>query len=284
MPARLALSVIGDDVGPTITEMLSFCAENNVSRLDMRAVEGRSLLGMTLQEVDGIGRQLRSAGITVPTFVSPLLRWPAPGKTPTGGIDGVFDPAICPAEDPLAHAFDVATVLGASRIRVFTFLRYPGFKPDDLLHTMGKLVDLAGRHASTVEVGNEPGCNIGSLAELRTYFSTWDEPLPWLRPLVDIGNSWSTGQPPSDDDFETLGPMVDVIHLKDPDFGADRTEPMGDGKVPWARELKRLLAHVTVPEVVATMATDSPHDRRNAAARSVAALRRIAEEIGVEIV
>ena len=285
MPARLALAVIGDEIGPSVTEMFSFCDENDVRRLDMRTVDGRNLLGMTLDEVDAIGRQLKTAGISVPTFVSPVLKWAAPGKAPAGGkVDFAFDPSTCPADDPLAHAFDVATVLGASKIRVFTYLRYPGFKPDDLLAPMGRLVDLAERHDTTVEIENEPVCNIGSMPELTGYFASLGEPSPWLRPLVDIGNSWSMGQPPSDDDFATLAPMVDLIHLKDRDFDARRTVPLGDGKVPWARELKRLLAHVTAPEVVASMETHCPQDGRNATAKSVAALRRIAGEIGVEIV
>jgi sugar phosphate isomerase/epimerase len=285
MPARLALAVIGDEIGPSVTEMLSFCDENKVRRLDMRTVDGRNLLGMTLDEVDAIGRQLKTAGISVPTFVSPVLKWAAPGKAPAGGkVDFAFDPSTCPTDDPVAHAFDVATVLGASKIRVFTYLRYPGFKPDDLLALMGRLVDLAERHDTAVEIENEPVCNIGSMPELTGYFASLGEPSPWLRPLVDIGNSWSMGQPPSDDDFETLGPMVDLIHLKDRDFEAKRTVPLGDGKVPWARELTRLLAHVTAPEVVASMETHCPQDGRNATAKSVAALRRIAGEIGVEIV
>ena len=285
MPTRLALAVIGDEIGPSLPEMVSFCAENDVRRLDMRTVDGRNLLGMTLEEVDAIGRQLRAAGLTVPTFVSPVLKWAAPGKAPTDGkVDFAFDPTTCPAENPLAYAFDVATVLGATKIRVFSFLRYPGFKSVDLDAAMYRLVDLADRHDVTVEVENEPVCNIGSVGELTGYFASLIEPSSRLRPLVDIGNSWIIGQPPSDDDFETLGPMVDLIHLKDRDFEAKRTVPLGDGQVPWARELERLLAHVVEPEVVASMETHCPHDGRNATAKSVAALRRIAGEIGVEVV
>jgi sugar phosphate isomerase/epimerase len=284
MPTRLALAVIGDEIGPSLPEMLSFCAENDVRRLDMRTIDGRNLLGMTLDEVDAIGRRLRDAGIAVPTFVSPVLKWLAPGKAPPGGkVDFAFDPATCPTEDPLAHAFDVATVLGASKMRVFSFLRYPGFAPDDLVAPMSRLVDLAERTDVTVEIENEPVCNIGSLGELAGYFESLMEPSPWLRPLVDIGNSWSMGQPPSDDDIATLGPMVNLIHLKDRDFDAKRTVPLGDGKVPWAKELTRLLAHVTAPEVVASLETHCPQDGRHATARSVAALRRIAGEIGVEV-
>ncbi|CAN5722065.1 hypothetical protein BH10PSE6_BH10PSE6_59800 [soil metagenome] len=282
---RLALAVIGDEIGPSLAEMLSFCTENDVRRLDMRTVDGRNLLGMTLGEVAAIARQLKAAGITVPTFVSPVLKWPAPGKALAGGkVDFAFDPSTCPTDDPLAHAFEVAAALGASKIRVFSFLRYPGFKPQDLTAPVGRLIDLAERFDVTVEMENEPVCNIGSIAELADYFASLVEPSPYLRPLVDIGNSWSMGQPPTDGQIATLAPMVDLIHLKDRDFEARRTVPLGDGRVPWAQELKRLLRDVSAPEVVASMETHCPQDGRNATARSVAALRRIADEIGVEIV
>lgn len=285
MPTRLALAVIGDEIGPSLPEMLSFCAENDVRRLDMRTVDGRNLLGMTLDEVNAIARPLKDAGITVPTFVSPVLKWPAPGKAPAGGkVDFAFDPATCPNEDPLAHAFDVAMVLGATKMRVFSFLRYPGYTPGDLARPIDRLVDLAERFDITVEMENEPVCNIGSLADLTDYFSSLDGRSPYLRPLVDIGNSWSMGQPPTDEQIATLGPMVDLIHLKDRDLAAKRTVPLGDGGVPWAKELKRLLDHVAAPEVVASMETHCPQDGRNATARSVAALRRIAGEIGVQLV
>lgn len=282
---RLALAAIGDEIGPSLPEMLSFSDENDVRRLDMRTVDGRNLMGITLEEVAAIARQLKAAGITVPTFVSPVLKWPAPGKAPAGGkVDFAFDPATCPSSDPLAHAFAVAEALGAPRIRVFSHLRYPGFLADDLIPPMRRLFDLAHDFDITIEVENEPVCNIGSIAELAAYFATLPVPSPYLRPLVDIGNSWSIGQPPTDEQIASLAPMVDLIHLKDRDFGARRTVPLGDGQVPWIMELKRLLGGVTAPEVVASLETHCPQDGRNATARSVAALRRIADEIGVEIV
>jgi sugar phosphate isomerase/epimerase len=282
---RLALAVIGDEIGPSLAEMLSFCSENDVRRLDMRTVDGRNLMGMTVDEVDAIARPLKAAGITVPTFVSPVLKWPAPGKAPAGGkVDFAFDPASCPTDDPLAHAFDVAVTLGATKIRVFSFLRYPGFKPEDLAAPIERMIDLAERFDIAVEMENEPVCNIGSVAELAGYFAALVEPSPYLRPLVDIGNSWSIGKPPTDDEIAALAPRVDLIHLKDRDFAARRTVPVGDGGIPWAKELKRLLGGVRASEVVASMETHCPQDGRHATAKSVAALRRIADEIGVEIV
>lgn len=282
---RLALAVIGDEIGPSLAEMISFCAEHNVSRLDMRTVDGRNLLGMTLDEVAAIDTTLRGAGIKVPTFVSPVLKWPMPGKAAAGGkVDFAFDPAICPVPDAVAHAFDVATVLGATRIRVFSHLRHPGFAAGDLDDQLYRLMDLAERHDIFVEMENEPVCNIGSIAELAAFFAALPEEYLRLKPLVDIANSWSMGAPPGDADIAALAPLVDAIHLKDRDGAANKTVPLGDGDVPWASELQRLLAGVESAEVLASLETHCPHDGRNATARSVAALRRIAGEIGVEIV
>ena len=282
---RLALAVIGDEIGPSLFEMISFCAENDVRRLDMRTVEGKNLLGMTLDEVGTIANSLRAANISVPTFVSPVLKWPAAGKAAADAkVDFAFDPALCPTGDPLAYAFDVAAVLGATKLRVFSHLRYPGYKPADLAAAVDRLMDLAQQADVAVEMENEPVCNIGSVSELAQFFAHFSDAPGHLRPLVDIGNSWNIGKPPTDDEIAALAPRVDLIHLKDRDFKARRTVPVGDGGVPWAEELKRLLSGVRGPEVVASMETHCPQDGRNATAKSVAALRRIAGEIGVEIV
>lgn len=293
---RLALAVIGDEIGPSLDEMISFCAEHDVRRLDMRTVEGRNLLGLSLEEASAIARRIEQAGLSVPTLVSPLLKWPAPGKEPaSAAVDFAFDPADCPADDPLVHAFDMATVFGAERIRVFSHLRYPGYRPPDLFGRFERLADLGLTYSINVEIENEAVCNIGSVGELAEYFASMGEamtpsPLPvQLRPLIDIGNAWAMGAPPSDADIAALAPLVDLIHLKDRDLSAGRTVPLGDGDVPWAMELSRLLTEAAkgptpVRQIHASIETHCPQDACNATARSVAALRRLAAEIGVEVV
>ena len=283
--SRLALAVIGDEIGPSLPEMISFCAEHGVKRLDMRTVDGRNLLAMTLAEVAAIADTLKSAGLEVPTFVSPLLKWPAPNKASANGrVDFAFDPAQCPRQDVLAHAFDIANTLGAPHIRAFSHLRYPGFAPRDLHETVERLTAMARERNVTIEIENEPVCNLGSIPELARFFETLPGAADHFRPLVDIANSYSIGAPPETADIASLAPKVDMIHLKDRDLAAKRTVPLGDGDLPWANELKRLLRDVEAPEVIASIETHCPHDGRNATARSVTALRRIAGEIGVEMI
>jgi sugar phosphate isomerase/epimerase len=293
---RFALAVIGDEIGPSLEEMISFCHEHEVTRLDMRTLGGRNLLGMTLDEVGGIARTLEKAGITVPTLVSPLLKWQAPGKASAGGkIDFAFDPADCPADDPLVYAFDMAVVLGADRIRVFSYLTYDGYKPSDLFGAYERLMDLGATYSMTVEIENEPVCNMATIGDLAAFFTSLGEamapnPLPAvLRPLVDIGNAWAIDKPPSDADIAAIAARVDQIHLKDRDTKARKTVPLGDGDVPWADELRRLLGEVAKTEqgskeILACIETHCPQDARNATSRSVKAFRRLCQEVGVELV
>ena len=307
---RLALSVIGDEIGPSLDEMISFAQEHGLKRLDMRTVDGRNLLSMTKPEVIKISRTLESAGISVPAFVSPLFKWKAPGKpVPGGKVDFAFDPKQCPVEDPIAHAIQIAVILGAPHMRIFSYLRYGGFSPGDM-YTLngdfGKLHGFAVQYDITLQLENEPVCNIGNIAELATFFAPADEQaqqnkfeedgfeaeeedasqpkVTYLRPLVDIANAWSTGERPSDTDIAVLAPLTTAIHLKDRDLSAGRTVPLGDGDVPWPAELKRLLGGSPAKQVLASIETHCPQDGRNATARSLAGLRRIAAEVGVEVV
>jgi sugar phosphate isomerase/epimerase len=107
----------------------------------------------------------------------------------------------------------------------------------------------------------------------------------YLRPLLDIANAWSAGEAPSDVHIAFLAPRTTAIHLGDRDLSAARAVPVGDGDVPWPAELKRLLSGVDpdTKEVLASIETHCPHDRREATARSIVGLRRIAAEIGVEV-
>ena len=308
---RLQLSVIGDEIGPSLDEMISFAHEHGLKNLDMRTVGGRNLLAMKIEEVIDISRKLEKAGIFVPAFVSPAFKWKAPGRfTSAGKVDFAFDPAQCPAEDWAAHAMQIAVILGAPHVRIFSYLRYGGFKPSDLAGLTGdltKLLALAGHYDITLQLENEPVCNVGNITELAEYFRIleeanlkanrerdveeriekgdeyYEEPF-YLKPLVDIANAWSTGERPSDADIAVLAPITTAIHLKDRDLAAKRTVPLGDGDIPWPDELRRLLSRVKAKEVLASIETHCPHDGRNATARSVAGLRRIAGEIGVEVV
>ena len=294
---RLALSVIGDEIGPSLDEMISFAHEHGLKRLDMRTVDGRNLLGMTTDEVIEISRTLEKAGLTVPTFVSPLFKWPAPGKSAAGGkVDFAFDPQECPAEDPIDHAIEIAVILGAPHMRIFSYLRYDGFRPGRPRPTASEpgCWSLANHYDIVVAARERAGLQYRQHRRARGLLHPAeptrgaDETIRgnriYLRPLVDIANAWSTGERPSDADIAVLAPLVTTRSISRTAIwrpaapcrwatATCRGRPNSSGC--WAASRR---------EVLASIETHCPQDRRNATARSVAALRRIAGEIGVEIV
>jgi sugar phosphate isomerase/epimerase len=280
---RLLLAVIGDEIGPSLDEMLSFCAETGVKRLEMRTVEGRNLLGMKLDEVAAIATRIHAAKLVVPTFVSPVLKWPAPGKGSKGGkVDFAFDPAECPAPDPLRHAFDIALLLGATRLRIFSYLAYDGFTPGDLRAPLAALCDLADEYGVDLQIENEPVCNAATIADLGELVRVFDH--RHIRPLIDICNDYAQGKPPSPELLAEVAPRVDHISLKDRSAAQGKTVPIGQGDIDFAKLLPVLLNGTRSREVLASIETHVPSDRRNATRRNVHAVRHLAEHIGAEIV
>ena len=301
---RLQLSVIGDEIGPTLDEMISFAHEHGLKNLDMRTVGGRSLLAMKPEEVIQISRTLEKAGISVPAFVSPLFKWLPKGLVGTGGKpDFGFEPEECPEEEMIAHAMQIAVILGAAHLRIFSFLRFEGFEKINLMNgEFTKLYGLATHYDVALQLENEPVCNIGSIAEMADFFRWYEharlatapedefeqrpvgEEEMYLRPLIDFANALSTGERASDADLDLLAPITTAIHLKDRDLKAGRAVPFGEGDVPWADELRRLLARTKAPEILASIETHCPEEGRAATARAIAGFRRIAAEIGAEVV
>ncbi len=111
--------------------MISFAHEHGLQRLDMRTVGGRNLLSMKTEEVIHISRTLEKAGITGAGLRVSAFKWKAPGKSTSDGrkVDFAFDPKECPVEDWVAHAMQIAVILGAPHMRIFSYLRYGGFRP-----------------------------------------------------------------------------------------------------------------------------------------------------------
>ena len=76
----------------------------------------------------------------------------------------------------MTHAMQIAVILGAPHMRIFSYLRYSGFRPADLNNEtdLRKLLGLAG-HYDTLQLENEPVCNVGNIAELAAFFRPAEE-------------------------------------------------------------------------------------------------------------
>lgn len=272
MARRWAISLIGDEVASSLDDMIRFCREHGLSRLELRTVGGRNLLGMTLDEVRPIAEKVADAGLTVPCFVSPILKWSLPGKAAAGGkVDFAFDPTSCPSPDPMRHAFEIARLLGAPRMRVFSWLDFAGWTFDDLAEPYARLCALAREHDVDLLVENEPVCTVRTLAELRATMDRF--PDPRLRPLIDVCNAVAAREEPAEADVAAMAPRATLVHLKDYSLGRRKVAAMGEGDIDWRRWLGLMLDAMPGEIATFTLETHVPAEGWAATARSLAWVR-----------
>jgi sugar phosphate isomerase/epimerase len=266
------ISVITDEVSPRLEEGIAFALEEGLPVVDVRSAGGVNFLSLDQAAQKAAARQIRDAGLKVGCFATPLLKWSPPGKTArTKGDQFGFDAQGRSNQELYRDAFEAAAIFGTRNVRVFTFLTYDGFEPRDLEQELSQLLRLAERYDAVVHVENEPVCNIDSVSSLVELVRAWAHPR--LRALLDIGNAWGAGKPPTEADLLAVMPYVSLMHFKDYSVKARRTVPMGEGDVPYAALLRTCLKATNDRALTLTVETHVPSDPVRATRASLAGLR-----------
>lgn len=284
MSATPVVSVITDEVSLDPAVFVDFMVQHQVATVDIRAVDGRNVILFDDAALDALSAQLRDAGLAVSCYCSPLLKWPRPGHEKPGEAANFhgFDPGDLPPEKALPRAFEVANRLGAPRLRIFSYLRYKGFAPEDLDDDLDRLIALADAHDVTLLLENEHVCNAITLADITAICARRDHPR--LKGVLDIANHMSpnhtgTGHPaPSDDEVAAAARIAGGVHVKD--FNArHRYVPLGQGIVPQTAPLATILAHAPTGPLPVSIETHMPSRGAAATAASLEALRGMIERV-----
>jgi len=272
MAATPVIAVITDEVSQDLDAVLAFIAEHAVTRVDIRAVAGRSVLLFDDRELADLADRLKDAGLTVGCFCSPLLKWTKPGMpVPEGTHFHGFDPDAMSHETAMVRAFEVASVLGAGQVRIFSYLSYPDFKPADLDDDLGALLDLAEDFDVDLVLENEHVCNVATLADIAAVQA--HHPHPRLKSAIDLANQVSAGHPPPDTaEIVAAARPGGTVHVKD--LNADKVYvPVGQGSIDHAGSLRTILDTAPDGEMAIVLETHMPHDGPAATAASLIALR-----------
>src|SRR5690242_4388441 len=186
--ADLTICLITDEVSPSLDEGLAFAREEGISVIDLRVIDGRNVLALSRGELADAAQRVRAAGVSVSCICTPLLKWSPPGKLArTEGDQFGFALGDRVARDVYAQAFAAAEILGARNLRVFSYLAYDDFRPDDLRGPIDDLLVLAEKFDMKLHVENESVCNIAGFAELEALVTAYRHPR--LRALPDIANA-----------------------------------------------------------------------------------------------
>ena len=275
----VTICLITDEVSPWLDEGLAFARNEGITTIDLRVIDGRNVLALSSDELADAARRVRAAEMSASCICTPLLKWCPPGKTAkTAGDQFGFELGDRAPRDVYARAFTAAEILGARNLRIFSYLAYDDYRPDDLRAAFDDLLALAERFDMKVHVENEGVCNIACFAELEAVMMAYRHPR--LRALPDIANAFRVAGPPSATDLARLLPFTDILHIKDYDNAARRFVAVGEGDIPIASLLAATLPAREAP-LTLTIETHASSEALATTRRSVHGLRRIVDRIGL---
>jgi sugar phosphate isomerase/epimerase len=213
------LTGFADEISSELDEQVATLAEESIRYMELRSVWNRNVLDLTDGEVEKVEAAMSERGIGVSSIGSPI------GKVP---IAEDFDGHL----ERFRRALQVAKVLEAPYVRVFSFFMPEGEDPadyrDEVLERMGVLAREA--EAARVVLVHENEKDIYGDIPSRCLDILTQVDSPALRAVWDAANFVQVGvDHPYAEGYEQLRPYVEYVHVKDALAGSGTVVPAGEG-------------------------------------------------------
>lgn len=227
----MRITVINDEISDDIEEVILFLKENKIRNIDLRSINGRNIMDLSLEEAGDLYEKLKRNNISVSCLASPILKSFPSGKKFYCSCNKdryKYEKYIQDSED-YKKAFDLARIFHCKCIRIFSFLKYDGFEKEDLYREIDKLLLLAKKYKKTILLENEPLCNINSIAELMDAAERFN--CENFGILLDIGNLYSCRIKVKTEDLVAISKFVKFLHIKDYSCECNEYVPLGEGDI-----------------------------------------------------
>ena len=239
--AKFILSAFADEASPVFDEQLRILREEGVTLIELRGADGKNCADLTLEEATALREKLDAAGIGLSALGSPYGKYP---------LAEPFEAHL----DKFRHGLEICRVLGAKRIRMFSF--YPAGEVDEasrqeVLRRLEIMLTLAEEAGVQLVHENEKGI-YGDTAERNAdLLAHFGDRLGFA---FDPANFIQCGVKPIEA-FGLLHERITYMHIKDALMadGAVVCAGHGDGNVP---EILRCLNAEREDEVILTV---EPH-------------------------
>jgi sugar phosphate isomerase/epimerase len=259
-----------DELGPDPVAGMDLAVDLKIEDLEIRSAYGQNALLLTDEALRRIRGLAEDRGLAVAALASPLWKWCPPSARP-GRVDTFGFPTRVPARERLSwveRAFEVAHILGAPIIRVFSHLRVEPeltetFADDPLLV---KALSMAERAGVRLLLENEPVCTVAHAGPLLEVLHRHRERALGL--WLDIANLHEVGQA-TPEIITELAPFAGYVHVKDyrPDSDGRAFCSAGTGTVPYLDVLPLLAqGRPSLPYALETHVRDVPADAISAGA------------------
>lgn len=215
------ISAFADEAGSALDAQLAALKRNGISHIEMRMVDGKNASNLTADEAVAVRAKLSAAGVSLSALGSPF------GKI---RADEPFEPHFA----QFKHALMLCKLLGATRMRIFSFYIPEGADPADfrseVIARMDKMLCAAEEWGIRLLHENEKGI-YGDIAsrckDLLDHFGGR------LGCIFDPANFIQCGEQPLDN-FALLKDKIEYMHIKDALLADGSVVPSGkgDGNVP----------------------------------------------------
>lgn len=191
-----------DEASPMIDGQIKAMKENGVKGLEIRNVDNINISDITNEKAKEVRKKLDGAGLTAWSIGSPI-----------GKIDIEKDDFEAHTEK-FKHTLEIADILGAGNIRLFSFYIPQGKKTDEfkdeVIDRLGEFTDIAAGSGIDLCHENEKGIYGAMVAECLTILKA----LPTLKGIFDPANFVQCGQDTLEA-WSLLKPYTKYMHIKD---------------------------------------------------------------------
>ncbi len=226
---NLHIYAFADEASPRIDEQIKAMLRNGLQGLEIRNVDGENVSAISLDKAREVRKKLDDAGLITWSIGSPL-----------GKIDiekGSFEEHL----DSLRHTLEVASVLGAENIRMFSFFLPAGKDPSlfrsQVLDRLHRMVEVSAGSGIALCHENEKGI-YGDVASRCLDVLT---EVPELHGVFDPANFVQCGQDTLEA-WEMLKHRIHYMHIKDALFSDSSVVPAGKGDGHVGEVLRAFLA------------------------------------------
>lgn len=198
---KFQLYAFADEAGSEMDAQIRALLRNGLNGLEIRGIDGENVSVITCDKAKEVRKKLDDNGLVTWSIGSPI------GKI---RLDEDFEAH----QDLLRHTLDVANILGAKNMRIFSFYMPKDSDPSVhrqlVMDRMGKLLEIAEKSGVALCHENEKGIYGDTSIRCRDLLDT----LPKLKGIFDPANFVQSGED-TIQAWERLKDRIYYLHIKD---------------------------------------------------------------------
>ena len=249
MTPKLRIAAITDEFSPDLAVALEAMEKIGMTGAELRVISGKNIMDLTADELERARDLVRARNMEVISIASPILKCVLPGAP---DVDTRFQQDIFASKHTFddqprltEHAFQIAKLMGARIIRVFSYWRTvePEKCFDGVVKALSELADKAAKEGLIIGLENEHACNVGTAAEAAKVLGAMKHSN--LKLVWDPANALVGGEEPFPHGYGLLPPdRIVHVHVKDCHMDGHKPiwGPVGTRAVDWKGQVGALLA------------------------------------------